>query len=143
MPSAPPEDGLIIGETGAQKLVGYVVDVSHADGRARTYLDIDDRHLNRHGVLHGGIISMVLDNVCGVSASLSVDASGTAPFLSLSMTTQYLAAAHPGKVTAIGTITGGGRSTLFIEGELRDADGKLLATSSGVYKRVPQDKLKR
>ncbi|WP_233270656.1 PaaI family thioesterase [Chachezhania sediminis] len=120
-----------------------MVDISHPDGRARTHLDIGPQHLNRHGVLHGGIIAMILDNVCGVAGSLSVDASGKAPFLSLSMTTQFLAPALPGRVTAMGTIAGGGRSTLFIEGELRDAEGKLLATSSGVYKRVSQEKLKK
>ena len=62
--------------------------------------------------------------------------------LSLSFTTQFLAPAHAGEVMAIGRVTGGGRSTLFVEGELRDADGRLIATSTGVYKRVPQESTK-
>ena len=53
--------------------------------------------------------------------------------LSISFTTQFVGPVSSGRVTAIGTVTGGKR-TLFIEGELRDEDGRLIATSSGVYK---------
>ncbi|MEP5151445.1 PaaI family thioesterase [Planktotalea sp.] len=129
-------------ETGTQRLVGYVVEVGHADGFARCWLDVDERHLNRHNVLHGGIATILLDNASGTAGSLTVDAAGLTPFLTISMTTQYLASGKRGRVTAIGKVTGGGRSTKFISAELRHEDGTLIATSSGVYKRVPQEKLK-
>ncbi|MEC7257991.1 MAG: PaaI family thioesterase [Pseudomonadota bacterium] len=136
----PKENGrLIDGETGAQKLVGWVTDVSHPDGRARLTLQVDDRHTNRHGVLHGGIIAMLLDSASGYTGSRHADDESLPPMLSLSFTTQFLAPAHAGEVMAIGRVTGGGRSTLFIEGELRDAEGRLIATSTGLYKRVPQE----
>ena len=40
--------------------------------------------------------------------------------------------------TANAQVTGGGKRTLFIAGELHDAGGRLIATSTGVYKQVPQ-----
>lgn len=128
-------------ETGTQRLVGYVVDVGHPDGFARCWLDVDERHLNRHNVLHGGIATVLLDNASGTAGSLTVDDAGLTPFLTISMTTQFLASGKPGRVTAIGKVTGGGRSTKFIAAELRHEDGTLIASSSGVYKRVPKEKL--
>ncbi|MGD1883403.1 MAG: PaaI family thioesterase [Paracoccaceae bacterium] len=136
MTSALPELGLIRDETGAQTLLGYVVDLRPGDGKGRCYLDLGPQHGNRHGGLHGGIISCLLDNAMGFAASLSADPKGATRFLTISMTTQYLAPAREGRVTATGGVTGGGKSTLFVDGQLEDEAGRLLATSTGVYKRV-------
>ena len=135
MPSAQPEHEpeLIVGETGAQRLIGWVVDVGHPDGRARIMLDVTGDHTNRHGVLHGGLIASLLDSACGFSGSIRIDPATRPPMLSISFTTQFVGPVSSGRVTAIGTVTGGKR-TLFIEGALRDEDGRLIATSSGVYK---------
>ena len=137
MPSPPPEDGIIRDETGAQTLLGYVVDIRAGDGTAHCHLDIGPQHSNRHGGLHGGIISCMLDNAMGFAASLTGDAAGDTRFITISMTTQYLAPARAGRVTAKGEITGGGRSLVFAEGEVTDAAGTVIATATGVYKRVP------
>jgi len=128
-------------ETGTQKLVGYVIDVGARDGCARCWLDLDERHLNRHNVLHGGIATMLLDSASGATGSLTVDPTGLAPFLSVSLNVQFLAPGLPGRVTAVGKITGGGRSLKFIEGALHHENGTLIATSTGVFKRVPAGKL--
>lgn len=134
------EPHLIRDETGTQTLIGYVVDVSDP-AHGRCWLDVAPQHTNRHNVLHGGIAACLLDNACGTTGSLTVDPSGTAPFLTISMTTQYIAPGLPGRITAKGTVVGGGRSLLYINGELTHEDGTLIATSAGVFKRVPQERL--
>jgi uncharacterized protein (TIGR00369 family) len=139
-----PEDlpPVIHDETGAQRLIGYVIDVGGGDGCGRCWLDVGAQHTNRHGVLHGGIAATLLDSASGAAGSLSVDPSGRAPFLSVSLTTQFVAPAHAGqRVIATGRITGGGRSILHIAAELRTQGGALIATSTGVYKRVPKERL--
>jgi uncharacterized protein (TIGR00369 family) len=136
----PDEAQLIRDETGTQTLIGYVVDVSD-QAHGRCFLDVGPQHTNRHNVLHGGVATCLLDNACGTTGSLTVDASGTVPFLTISMTTQYIAPGRPGRVTATGTLTGGGRSLLYISAVLEHEDGTVIATSSGVFKRVPQEKL--
>jgi acyl-coenzyme A thioesterase 13 len=128
-------------ETGTQKLVGYVIEVGHPDGTARCWLDLDERHLNRHNVLHGGIATMLLDSASGAAGSLTVDNTGRAPFLTVSLTTQFVASGKLGRVTAVGRVTGGGRSLKYITAELHHGDGTLIATSTGVFKRVPEEKL--
>ncbi|MEM9579376.1 MAG: PaaI family thioesterase [Pseudomonadota bacterium] len=125
-------------ETGTQRLVGYVIDVSDPGGRALCWLDLDARHLNRHSVLHGGIATMLLDSASGATGSLTVDPKGLAPFLSVSLTVNFIAPGKPGRVTAKGEIVGGGRSIKYINAQLTHEDGTMIATSSGVFKRVPE-----
>ena len=126
---------LIHGETGTQSLIGYVLDVGDRAG-AVCWLDLEDRHLNRQGILHGGLAATLLDSAMGATGSLTVDATGRHPFTTLSLTVNYLAPGHPGRVTATGRVTGGGRATLFIEGALRHEDGALIATATGVFRKT-------
>jgi len=141
LPSPLPEDAsLIRDETGTQRLIGYVADVSDP-AYGRCYLDVGPQHLNRHGALHGGIAVTMLDNASGLAGSLTVDSTGRAPFLTVSMNTQFIGSGNPGRVTATARVTGGGRSIIFIDAELVHEDGTVIARSTGVFKRVPQEKL--
>lgn len=126
---------VIEGETGTQRLIGYVLDVSDRDGAA-CILDLDDRHLNRQGILHGGLSATLLDSAMGATGSLTVDESGRHPFTTLALTVNFLAPGHAGRVTARGRVTGGGRATLFIEGTLRHEDSTLIATATGVFRKT-------
>ncbi len=134
-------EGLIRDETGTQRTLGYVLDVSAGDGCARCHLTVDARHTNRHGALHGGIVACMLDNAMGATGSLSVDETGRWPMVTLSMTTNFLASAQVGDaLTATGRVTGGGRSIRFIDGELRGADGRLIATGTGTFKPLAKER---
>lgn len=137
--------GIIRDETGAQTLIGYVLDVSQrdADGKAyaRCWLDIEPKHLNRHEALHGGLIASMLDNACGATASLTADESGKAPFMTVSFNTHFLEGVKSGRVTAQGRVRRAGRSLVAIDGEMFADDGRLIATGSGVFKRVPPQRL--
>lgn len=127
----------IVGETGTQTTLGYLLEIGHDDGGARCHLDVTEAHTNRHGVLHGGIATTVLDNAMGATSSLTVDDTGRTPFQTISLTTQFLAPAFLGKrVTAVARVTGGGRSLLFLAAELHDEDGRLIASATGVFKRA-------
>lgn len=128
-------DGIIRDETGTQRTLGYVLDVSRDDGRARCTLTLDERHTNRHGMLHGGLAAVMLDNAMGATGSLSVDPSGLHPMLTLSLTTNFLSSGRVGAtLTAEGWVTGGGRKTKFIDGRLTAEDGRVVATATGVFR---------
>lgn len=139
MNSAPPERGIIRAQSGAQALVGYVVDVGQPDGLARAILDVEDKHANRNGMLHGGIIAMLLDAACGFAASMRLgEGEALTPLVTVSLTTQFVSGARIGsRVTATGIATGGGRKIAHVRGELRDETGEMIATASGVFKKTP------
>ncbi len=139
MPSAPPEpaEGLILNHSGCQEAVGYVIDLNPPiGGGVSCWLDIAPRHLNRNGILHGGYMAMLLDIACGYAASMVYDAENLALMLTVSLNTSYVAPVQSGRVTAIGRVTGHGRSICHASGELRDGDDRLIATATGVFKRT-------
>ncbi|MDX2483059.1 MAG: PaaI family thioesterase [Pseudodonghicola sp.] len=138
MTSAPPEPipaaDLERVRSGAQGLIGYHVDLDTEDGSARITLEIAEQHRNRNGTLHGGIVTMMLDAAAGFSASRGAEGAGLVPVATVSLTTNYVAPAVSGVVTATGRLSGGGRSILYAGAELRDETGALLASASGVFK---------
>ena len=120
------------------RLLGFRVEVYPERKQAHCVLDASEVHVNRSGVVHGGISATLLDTASGVTASLTVDDSGLAPFTTVSLNINYIAAARPGMLRAEGRLSGGGRVLTFVEGTLTDSEGRLIATSTGVFKRLRQ-----
>ena len=131
-----PADGILTDETGTQRLLGYVLDVGQGDGRARCRMQVGPQHLNRQGILHGGLAATLLDNALGATASLSVDQTGMVRFSTVTLNIDFLSPGLPGPVEAVGQLKGGGRKIVFVEGALHHADGTLIATASGVFRRA-------
>nr|WP_072506504.1 PaaI family thioesterase [Phaeobacter porticola] len=126
----------IIDDPGCQQLVGYRTEIDGQSGACRVVLDLAPQHLNRNGLLHGGIVAMLMDVVCGNTASQYFDAAAHPPVVTVSLTLSYVAAARSGGVEATAQATGGGASLAYVSGKLMGYDGQLLATASGVFKRI-------
>lgn len=125
---------VIAGETGLQKTLSYENRL-FAD-RCETHLTIDHRHRNRQEGLHGGIHAILLDSACGYAASRALSMDGSQKLVTLSLTTNYLAPAQGEQVYAVGRVTRAGRSVVYADGKVFDSEDNLLATGSGVFKRV-------
>jgi len=123
---------IIHDQTGAQRSIGYVIEITGAV--ARVHLDIDQRHLNRRESLHGGLVTVLLDAASGYTASLSVDGETLHEVVTVSMSVNYLATADSGRVIATARKTGGGKQIVFIDSELKTEDGGLLATATGTFR---------
>ncbi|MCV6584489.1 MAG: PaaI family thioesterase [Marinibacterium sp.] len=121
--------------SGAQALIGYEIDLGDPDGAPRIHLEIAARHLNRNQTLHGGIIAMLLDAAAGFAASCCVPDAPFSHVLTLNLSTNFVGAVSTGRVTATGQYRGGGRKIAYADAVLADADGGVLATASGVFKR--------
>ncbi len=121
--------------SGCQNAVGFEVDLSDPDGFARCHLTITEDHLNSQGIVHGGIIAMLLDVACGNTASAWFDRDEHPVVLTLSLNTSYVSAVSQGRVTAVARPSGGGRKLAYVNGELHAEDGTLIATAVGVFKR--------
>jgi acyl-CoA thioesterase len=107
--------------------------ISAADGRATVALDLEPRHLNSWAVAHGGVLMTLLDVAMAVAGrSLDPDAGGG---VTVEMKTSFL---QPGKAGARLTATGHAfhRSTTmaFCDGEVRDANDRLIAKAMGTFK---------
>ena len=106
-----------------------------ADGRARVFLDVLPEHVNSWKAVHGGVLMTMLDIAMSLATRLHIDAV-PGGILTIDMSVKFINPGGAGRIVAEGKVIGGGRSTVFCEGEAHGADGKLLAKSMGTFKRV-------
>ncbi|MDQ0613983.1 uncharacterized protein (TIGR00369 family) [Microbacterium sp. W4I4] len=104
--------------------------VSADDGDVVMTAQPDESHYNPIGSVHGGFFATVLDSVCGSAVHSTLPAG--VGYTSLEIKVSFLRpiTAETGTVTAHGWITRRGRSAAFAEADIRDSDGRVLATAS-------------
>lgn len=118
-------------------MVGYRIDLNDPSGIATVTLDIDAKHRNRNGTLHGGIHAMMLDAAAGFAASRFLAGEGAlVQVMTLSLNTSYVAAVAEGQVVATGKVTGGGYKIVYATAEITDAAGRVVSSAAGVFKRT-------
>lgn len=90
----------------------------------------DESHYNPIGAVHGGFACTVLDSVVGCAVQTTLP-QGTG-YTSLEIKVSYLRglSTTTGALTATGRVTKPGSRVAFAEGELRDSEGRLVATAS-------------
>jgi uncharacterized protein (TIGR00369 family) len=94
-------------------------------------LKIDERHVNRRQVMHGGMLMTFADATLG---ALAADLSGGAVAVTLNMQSQFLAPAPLGKIVEVKPeLTRRTRSLLFIRGDFT-VEGEIVMTASSVWK---------
>lgn len=104
--------------------------VSIAEGDMVMTAQPHESHYNPLGSVHGGFVATVLDSVCGCAVHTTLPAG--VGYTSLEIKVSFLRpiTADTGTVTAHGWVTRRGRSAAFAEADLRDSDGRVLATAS-------------
>lgn len=126
-------------ETGAKRMVGYEITLGDPDQPVEVALTIGAQHLNRTDTLHGGLAAMLLDTAAGFAASKHFGGDPLPQVLTLSLTTDFIAAPPEGaRVTARGIADGGGRKIAYTRAELTGEDGTLYARAAAVLKRISE-----
>ncbi len=103
------------------------------EGVVRLCVDVRPEIGNTRGHAHGGLLVTMLDVALGRAARDSVP--GAYSFITIDLHTSFIKPGQ-GRLVAEGRRTGGGRSIVFCEGEIRDVTGDLVARASGVFKPV-------
>lgn len=106
----------------------------YQDGFARMELDLDQRHMNRMEVPHGGIYATLLDSALGAAGSWSDDERGYLPAVTLNLNISFIAVPKGRHLICEGRRVGGGKSIYFSEGEVTDETGMTIARASGTFK---------
>jgi acyl-CoA thioesterase len=107
--------------------------ISAENGHAVLALDLAARHLNSWSVAHGGVLMTLLDVAMAVAGrSLDPTAGGG---VTVEMKTNFLQPASAGtRLTASAHAYHRSSSMAFCDGEVRDADGRLIAKAMGTFK---------
>ncbi len=83
---------------------------------------------NKWGGIQGGNVAAMLDDAMAFAIGLNLEWGQISPTLEIKVS--MLAPARPARLYAVGRVIRRGRSVGFVEGELYDSEGGLLATGS-------------
>jgi uncharacterized protein (TIGR00369 family) len=104
------------------------------DGFVRVALDLLPKHLNRAGILHGGVLLTMLDEA-GALCGLWCSVQGHRRFsVTVDLDCRFVAQATAGRVIGTGDLVSHGRSLYFARAEIVDPAGQVLAYGSSTYK---------
>lgn len=90
-------------------------------------LDIDDRHRQPYGIVHGGVHCGMIESITSVGAALVAMPRGQS-VVGVENHSSFLRAARAGRLRATARPLSVGRTSQVWDGEVRDEDGRLLAT---------------
>ncbi len=105
-----------------------ILDVEMESLTVKVAFNASDDLCNLWGGIQGGMVAAMLDDVMAFAIGLDLDWGQISPTLEIKVS--MLAPARPGRLYATGTVIKRGKSVGFVESELRDAEGRLLATGS-------------
>jgi uncharacterized protein (TIGR00369 family) len=120
--------------TGFAALVGYRLTDWRPD-HAQIELALEPRHLNRSHLLHGGVITTLIDAACGFAGCHPVAGEKNRRAVTLSLSTSFISQASRQTIlTAKARRTGGGKTVFFARCEILDGEGRVVATGEGTFK---------
>jgi uncharacterized protein (TIGR00369 family) len=122
--------------SGFQRLLGYRL-VEWGEGHAALELDVEARHLNRAGVLHGGVLTTLIDTACGFAGTWTGEPGRRRLTVTLSLTTSFTGQVTTGTVRAVGRKVGGGRKIYACTAEVFGPDGAVIAVGQGSFRYRP------
>ena len=123
---------------GGTNPIGMRLKIEIGHGVARTTWVAGHDFVGWSDKIHGGIIATLLDEVMAWAPS-----SNDAWAVTAEMTIRYRSPATPGEeLRAIGRVVGQRRRIYDVTGEVRGADGRVIAEGSGKYLgAAPSDKV--
>jgi 1,4-dihydroxy-2-naphthoyl-CoA hydrolase len=102
---------------------GFVLaEASH--GRVAMNMKVDERHLQVHGVVHGGVLAALADTAGGLATYMACP-PGTR-VATIEMKINYLEAVEGGIVTAEAEVVRLGRHISVVDCDLRDENRRLV-----------------
>jgi uncharacterized protein (TIGR00369 family) len=97
----------------------------------RVVLEAGDRHLNRHGTVHGGVLATMIDTAMGAAVAAGTE---KAP-VTVSLTVTYLEPGQPGRLEATARVRKRGKRLTVVEAEVVQ-DGEVVADALATFATV-------
>ena len=104
-------------------------------GEVAVSLEVEPRHLNLMGTLHGGLIATLADTATGLALRTRLDLDASFATTQLSVT--FLAPGRQGWITARGRVVKAGRRFGYAEADVVDEEGTLLARATATFSISP------
>ncbi len=93
----------------------------------RIAMEIDERHLQHLGVLHGGVSALLVESVASLAAAMSVDLR-THTVAGVDLNVTHVRPKRSGSLTATARPLFRGRTTQVYAADVTDENGELVCT---------------
>jgi uncharacterized protein (TIGR00369 family) len=100
-------------------------------GEVTLSMRTDDTQRNLAGLIHGGVLATLADIAMGLAVRSGIEPGRR--HVTIELGVHFLRPATPGRVHAVGRTTRIGSQIAFAQAEIRDEEGRILATASGTY----------
>jgi uncharacterized protein (TIGR00369 family) len=120
---------------GSQLLGFHMVRVSQADREVEVAFEASEQLTNPMKQIQGGYLCAMLDECMSVACMVASGMTAVAP--TVEMKTSFYRPALPGAIRGIGRVARWGKTIAFTEGELYDAEGRVLAKATGTAMPTP------
>lgn len=112
--------------TGLDRTLGLQL-LSASPERVEAELEIDDRHRQVHGVVHGGVYATIVETLGSIGAFVAQGSERSA-VVGMENHTSFLRAVREGRLHAVALPLNRGRRTQLWEVRIETDDGKLAAS---------------
>jgi uncharacterized protein (TIGR00369 family) len=119
------------------RLLGFVLK-SIEPARAIFEMEVDERHHNPLGTLHGGIYCDLADAAMGYAYGATLAEGET--FTTVELKINFLRAVRKGTLIAEARVVKAGRTLGYVECDVKDHTGKLVARATSTCMKLQQDR---
>jgi uncharacterized protein (TIGR00369 family) len=109
------------------ELIGFEVSEA-SEGRVVVVLEAGTRHFNPMGTVHGGILCDIADAAMGIAFATTLAAGES--FTTVELKINFLRPVRQAQLRAEGRVVQRGRTIGYVECEITDENGKLVAKSN-------------
>ena len=119
------------------RLIGFVMK-SIDPGHAIFEMEADERHHNPMGTLHGGIYCGLADAAMGFAYASTLGEGET--FTTIELKINFLRAVRKATLTAEARVVKAGGTVGYVECEVKDDSGKMVAKAASTCIKLRQDR---
>ena len=116
-----------------QKHMGFYM-TAWSEGFARFELPMEPFLMNRYGILHGGVHSVMADTAMGFCGTYTGDPEKRLMGMTLNLSVNFLSQPKGSLLIVEARKTGGGAKTYFAACDVTDDLGTLIAQGTGVFR---------
>ena len=113
------------------------------EGFARVAVDLDERHGNRQGGLHGGVTAALVDAATGFCGIYEPDPDKRRGNATVSLNVNFVSRPKGTSLICTAELLRAGRRMYFASALVHDDTGRLIASAEAVYAYVDRDARRR
>lgn len=114
-------------------LLGLVL-TNWEDGFARLVCDAGPRHLNRSGIVHGGVVLALADQAAAFAGLWCSVPGHVRKAVTIDLDCRFTGQVKTGRITAEGRVVSRGRAIFFCRTEVFDAAGRMVAFGASTHR---------